>query len=123
MIRAEVFGNAGGVPELKMSKAGKPMCRFSVASTKKQEGKEPITSWIAVLCFGEMAELVSEKVGKGDRVIVTGTLTVEKYNDKDGVERTSVVMMADEIGISLRWPKRGEGSGPKSESDDSWSGF
>jgi single-strand DNA-binding protein len=93
-----------------------------VASTKKIEGRDPVTSWVNVLCFDEMAALVAEKVGKGDRVMVTGRLEVEKY-EKDGVERTSVTVMADDVGISLKWPKRQGAGGPKSESDDSWGGF
>ena len=122
MIKAEVFGNVGQAPELKQTKGGKDMCRFSVASTKKIEGRDPVTSWVNVLCFDEMAALVAEKVGKGDRVMVTGRLEVEKY-EKDGVERTSVTVMADDVGISLKWPKRQGAGGPKSESDDSWGGF
>jgi single-strand DNA-binding protein len=105
MIRAEVVGNVGKKPELKDTKNGKQMCRFSVASTKKVEGREPVTSWVSVLCFDEQAVLVSEKVAVGDRVMVTGRLEVEKY-EQDGVERTSVTLVADDVGISLKWPKR-----------------
>lgn len=105
MIRAEVVGNVGKKPELKDTKNGKQMCRFSVASTKKVEGREPVTSWVSVLCFDEQAVLVSEKVGVGDRVMVTGRLEVEKY-EQDGVERTSVTLVADDVGLSLKWPKR-----------------
>ena len=125
MIRVELDGNVGKQPELKTTKSGEQMCRFSVASTKKVEGREPVTSWVNVLCFDEMANLVAEKVGQGDRVIVTGRLEVEKYQDKDGNERTSVTVMADDIGASLKWPKR-QGGGPKSESSstsEDWAGF
>jgi single-strand DNA-binding protein len=120
MIRAEVVGNVGKAPELKETKGGKVMCRFSVASTKKVEGRDPVTSWVNVLCFDEQAGLVAEKVGSGDRVIVTGRLEVEKY-EKDGVERTSVTLLADEVGVSLRWPKRAKGES-RSEVDD-FAGF
>ena len=125
MIRVEIDGNVGKQPELKQTKGGESMCRFSVASTRKQEGREPVTSWVNVLCFKEMASLVSEKVQQGDRVIVVGRLEVEKYQDKDGNERTSVTVMADDIGASLKWPKR-QGGGPKSESSstsEDWAGF
>jgi single-strand DNA-binding protein len=105
MIRAEICGNVGKAPELRQSKSGKPMCRFSVASTKKTEGREPVTTWVSVLCFDEQAEQVAERVGRGDRVIVTGRLEVETY-EKDGVERTSVNILADDVGLSLRWGKK-----------------
>jgi len=130
MIRVEIDGNVGKQPELKQTKGGESMCRFSVASTRKQEGREPVTSWVNVLCFKEMASLVSEKVQQGDRVIVVGRLEVEKYQDKDGNERTSITVLADDVGVSLRWPKRG--GGPKSDSSsasessstpEDWGGF
>lgn len=122
MIRAEVFGNVGGDPELKQTKSGEDMVRFTVASTKKQEGRDPVTSWVTVLAFKEQASMVAEKVSKGDRVVVTGTLTVEKY-EKDGVERTAVTVMADEIGLSLRWPKRGSEPSRDSKPSEEWAGF
>ena len=124
MIRVEIVGNIGTGPELKQTKGGRPMCRFSVASTKKQEGREPVTSWVTVLCFGEQAEVVTERAVKGDRVIVTGTMTIEKY-EKDGVEKTAVTVLADDVGLSLRWPKRQGGSASPSESSESsdWGGF
>ena len=122
MIRVEVFGNVGGDPELKQTKSGDDMVRFTVASTKKQEGRDPVTSWVTVLAFKEQASMVAEKVSKGDRVVVTGTLTVEKY-EKDGVERTAVTVMADEIGISLRWPKRTGEPKRESQPEEAWAGF
>ncbi len=119
MIRAEVVGNVGQKPELRDTKGGKQMCRFSVASTKKVEGREPVTSWVSVLCFDEQAVLVSEKVGVGDRVLVTGRLEVEKY-EKDGVERTSVTLVADDVGLSLKWPKRARGEQTASAGEEDW---
>jgi single-strand DNA-binding protein len=119
MIRAEVVGNVGKQPELKQTKAGKSMVRFSVASTKKQEGKEPVTSWINVLAFDEMADVIAEKVSQGDRVLVTGRLEVEKWTNKEGVEQTTVNLLADDCGVSLRFPKRGERAAGKG---DAWEG-
>lgn len=119
MIRAEVVGNVGQKPELRDTKGGKQMCRFSVASTKKVEGREPVTSWVSVLCFDEQAVLVSEKVGVGDRVLVTGRLEVEKY-EKDGVERTSVTLVADDVGLSLKWPKRARGEQTANAGEEDW---
>ena len=119
MIHAELVGNVGQKPELKDTKSGKQLCRFSVASTKKVEGREPVTSWISVLCFDEQAVLVSEQVGVGDRVLVTGRLEVEKY-EKDGVERTSVTLLADDVGISLKWPKRSRDASAKATVEEDW---
>jgi single-strand DNA-binding protein len=119
MIRVEINGNVGRAPELKQTKTGKSMVRFGVASTRKVEGREPVTSWVNVLAFDEQAEQIAKQVGQGDRVIVTGRLEIETY-EKDGAERTSVTVMADEVGVSLRWPKRGAATAAKG---DAWEGF
>jgi single-strand DNA-binding protein len=107
MIEATVVGNVGQKPELRETKTGKVMCRFSVASTyKSKQGEEGTTTWVSVLCFDEMAAEVAAKADKGQRVVVTGRLELEKY-EKDGVERQSLTMLANEVGLSLRFPPRG----------------
>ena len=106
MITASVTGNVGKQPELKTTAAGKPMATFSVASSYKKDGRDPITTWIDVLCFDEQASVVCERLGKGDRVVVSGKLSIEKYQKKDGQEGTSVRLLADEVSLSLRFPKR-----------------
>jgi len=79
------------------------MANFSVASTEKKEGA---TTWIDVICFDEQADVVSQSVQKGDRVVVTGRLALETYEKKDGTQGSSLRLVADEVGKSLRWPKR-----------------
>lgn len=103
MITATITGNVGKTPELKMSRSGKPMTNFSVASTEKKEGP---TTWVDVVCFDEQADVVSQGVQKGDRVVVTGRVSLETYQKKDGSQGFSLRLVADEVGKSLRWPKR-----------------
>jgi len=118
MIRAEVQGNVGKTPEVRQTKTGKAMVRFGVASTKKVEGREPVTSWVNVVAFDEMAENIAANVKQGDRVIVSGRLEVETYQDKDGAERTSVTLLADDAGVSLRWGRKAK----TAERGDAWEG-
>jgi single-strand DNA-binding protein len=120
VITATIVGNVGKKPEVKTTGSGKLMCRFGVASTKKVEGKEPVTSWVNVLAFAEQAEQVGDRINQGDRVVVTGRLEVEKYTNKDGVEQTSVTLLADEVGISLRFPPKGQQRKVAAE-EETWS--
>lgn len=106
MITSTVTGNVGKQPELITTKTGKPMVRFSLASTFKKEGSEPATTWVDVTCFDEQATVVSERVNKGDRVTVIGRMQLETYDKKDGSEGHSLRIIADEVGLSLRFPKR-----------------
>jgi single-strand DNA-binding protein len=74
-----------------------------VASSEKKEGP---TTWVEVVCFYEQAETCSETLQKGQRVVVSGRMGLETYQKKDGTQGFSLRLMANEVGVSLRWPKR-----------------
>lgn len=103
MIEATVTGNVGNVKELRITNSGKAMLNFSVASTEKKDGP---TTWVDVVCFDEQAENCSQSLQKGQRVVVSGRMGLETYQKKDGTQGTSLRLMANEVGLSLRWPKR-----------------
>ena len=113
MINATVTGKLGRDPETRQTKSGKVMTRFSVASSQKK-GQDYQTTWVEVLCFDEMADMCFEKLHKGDRVVVNGKMNLDQYEKKDGTQGCSLALMADDVGISLRF-------GPKVavSSDDS----
>ncbi len=50
-----------------------------------------------------MAENVSESLGKGSRVVVTGRLEQRSWETENGEKRSVVEIVADEVGPSLRW--------------------
>jgi single-strand DNA-binding protein len=62
-----------------------------------------MTTWHNVKCFNTLAENLAAVIAKGDRLLVTGRVEVEKWEDKDGQQRTSVWLIADEAGVSMRW--------------------
>jgi single-strand DNA-binding protein len=115
MIDAVVTGNVGKVNESRVTKTGKTMLTFSVASTEKKDGP---TTWVEVVCFDEQAEACSQSLQKGQRVVVSGRLGLETYEKKDGSQGFSVRLMANEVGMSLRWPRRAA-AGVVSEADGS----
>ena len=54
--------------------------------------------------WAALAENVVESIRKGDRVIVTGTVTTDRWPDKDtGEVRTAQVIKASDVGVSLRF--------------------
>ncbi len=103
MIQGTVTGNVGKDPVLRTTQSGKQVASFSVASTAKKDGP---TTWVDVVCFDEQADVVSQRIKKGDRVVVTGRFGLETYEKRDGSQGTSLRLLADEVGHSLRWPKR-----------------
>lgn len=102
-----VIGNAGKDPEIRYTKSGNPIAKFSLADTKgKDENK--VTTWHNITVFDEQAEIVAEQVRKGSRVLVIGRLQKEKYTAKDGTERESVEIIADDVCLSLKWRGKAE---------------
>jgi single-strand DNA-binding protein len=127
MITATVTGNVGRKPELKDTRTGKKMCTFSVASTSHREGKEPETTWLDVVCFDELATGVGAQLDKGMRVVLSGQLSLETFQRKDGGEGTALRMVANEVGLTLRSRREREEEGgsrderrPARESRQPW---
>lgn len=102
MISAVVTGKVGRDPELRQTGSGKDMVKFSIASSQKK-GEEYVTTWVDVLAFDEQAVQIAEQVKKGTRVTATGKLALEQYEKRDGTPGCSLVLMADDVGISLRF--------------------
>jgi single-strand DNA-binding protein len=69
---------------------------------KKMEWIEADTNWFTITSFGTLAINAVSSIGKGDRIIVSGTLRVR---DWDNGERsgTSVEIEADTLGHDLVW--------------------
>lgn len=103
-----VIGNVGKDPELRYTAGGKAVAKFSVGDTRGK-GDDKQTTWHYVTCFDEQAENVCEQVKKGSRVLVVGRLAKEKYTDKNGNERESVDILADDVCLSLRFAAKTAG--------------
>lgn len=114
MIEATITGNVGRLPETRITNSGKQMARFSLASTEKKDGP---TTWVEVVCFDEQADIVTEELAVGDRIIVSGNLQLEQFTKKDGTQGHSLRLLANEVGRSLRWRRRGQ-DGSREESRD-----
>ncbi len=98
-------GRMGNDPELRYSGNDTPMCSLRLAvDCYRGKDKEKDTLWLDVDCFGRTAELVSE-FPKGTPVTVEGNLDVARWKDKQGEERSKVVVKANRV-QRLDWPER-----------------
>jgi single-strand DNA-binding protein len=76
------------------------ICKLSVAVTervKDGDAWKDATEWFRVTCFGKQAENAGQYLQKGKQVYVEGRLKTDKYKDKDGVEKTSVEVIANTL--------------------------
>jgi single-strand DNA-binding protein len=64
----------------------------------KQTGeKKERTEWHKVAMFGRLAEIAAEYLRKGSQVYIEGKLRTRKWQDKDGQDRYTTEIIADEM--------------------------
>jgi len=56
-----------------------------------------------VVAWRDQAEHAAESLSKGSRVVIIGRLQQRAWTAEDGSARSTVEVVADELGLSLRW--------------------
>ena len=100
--KAIIVGNVGQDPEVRYMPSGSAVAELSVATSEqwkdKQTGeKQERTEWHRVTFFGRLAEIVGEYVRKGSQVYVEGSIRTEKWQDKQGNDRYTTKIIANEM--------------------------
>ena len=108
-----LLGNIGGDVNLQAKSVS--VAKFSLATTEKYKETET-TEWHNVVCFGRLAETVSEYCRKGDRLLVQGRIHYNTHEQEDGTKRYYTDIIADEV-IFLN--SRGEQTTKKEVRNDS----
>ena len=117
--KAMVVGYVGAEPDVRTTKGGVRVARVSVATheyyTDKETGeRRKVTDWHRVVAFAGRAKLVEERVSKGDAVCVLGRMKRRKWRDeKNGVDRWTTEVMADEIDLIGQTEKAPASSQPE----------
>jgi single-strand DNA-binding protein len=96
-----LVGNLGNDPEVRYAQSGSAITTISVATSEswkdKDGNQQERTEWHRVKAFGRLAEIMGEYLKKGRQVYIEGSLRTEKYTDKNGVEKYSTDIIADEM--------------------------
>jgi single-strand DNA-binding protein len=97
-----LVGNLGADPETRYSASGSAITSIRIATSEqwkdKQTGEnQERTEWHRVKFFGRLAEIAGEYLRKGRQVYIEGSLRTDKYTDKDGIERYSTDIIANEM--------------------------
>jgi single-strand DNA-binding protein len=93
-------GNLTDDPELQHTQGGiaRAMFRVAVSGRRKQEA-----SFFTVVVWRDQAEHGAQSLSKGSRVVVMGRLQQRSWTAEDGSARSTVEVVAEELGPSLRW--------------------
>jgi single-strand DNA-binding protein len=93
-------GNLTDQPEVRYTEGGIARAMFRVAVSDRRD-QEP--SFFTVVVWRDQAEHVAESLAKGSRVVVLGRLQPRSWTAEDGSARSTVEVVAEELGPSLRW--------------------
>ena len=100
--KVTLIGNLGNDPELRSTQSGSAVANITLATSESwrdketQETKERV-EWHRVIVFGRLAEVVNEYLRKGSQVYVEGRIQTRKWQDKDGNDRYTTEIVANEM--------------------------
>lgn len=97
-----LVGHLGADPETRYTPSGSAVTNLRVATSDswkdKQTGEQQErTEWHRVAMFGRLAEIAAEYLRKGSQVYLEGNLRTRKWQDKDGNDRWSTEIVANEM--------------------------
>ncbi len=97
-----LVGNLGKDPEVRYSPSGQAVANATLATSEswkdKNTGeKQERTEWHRVVFFGRLAEIAGEYLKKGAQIYVEGRLQTRKWQDKEGQDRYTTEIVANEM--------------------------
>ncbi len=122
-----LVGNLGQDPDTRYMPSGGAVTNLRIATSEqwkdKQTGEQKErTEWHNVAMFGRLAEIAAEYLRKGSQVYIEGKLRTRKWQDKQGNDRWTTEVIADEMQMMGGRGGGGGGAAPMSSQDSGRSG-
>lgn len=100
--KVTLIGHLGSDPEVRYLPSGGAVANITVATSEQWKDKQTgenkeRTEWHRVVFFNRLAEIVGEYLKKGAQVYVEGRLQTEKWQDKQGNDRYTTKIYANEM--------------------------
>ena len=97
-----IVGNLGRDPEVRYTTDNNAIANVSIATTDRYKDKttgeqKEITEWHRVVFFNRLGEIAAEYLKKGSQVYIEGKLRTRKWTDKDGAEKYTTEIIADQL--------------------------
>ncbi|MEQ8234644.1 MAG: single-stranded DNA-binding protein [Gammaproteobacteria bacterium] len=108
-----LIGNLGADPEMRYTASGSAVANIRLATAESWRDRESgeqqeRTEWHRVVFFGRTAEVAGEYLRKGSQIYIEGRLQTRKWTDRDGNERYTTEIVANDMQML---GGRGGGSG------------
>ncbi|MCC9136442.1 single-stranded DNA-binding protein [Pontibacter silvestris] len=99
--KAILIGNLGKDPEVRHLEGGVAVARFPIATSEsykdKNGQKQERTEWHNIVLWRGLAEVAEKYLRKGQSVFIEGRIRTNNYQDKDGIQRYSTEIVADNM--------------------------
>ena len=97
-----LVGHLGRDPEIRYAASGAAIANASLATSESWKDKTTgenteRTEWHRVVFFGRLAEIVGEYLKKGSQIYVEGRIQTRKWQDKDGNDRYTTEVVANDM--------------------------
>ena len=97
-----LVGNLGADPETRYAPSGDAICNIRLATTdswkdKNTGEKKEATEWHRVVLYRKLGEIAGQYLRKGSQVYIEGRIKTRKWQDKDGQDRYTTEIEAEEM--------------------------
>ncbi len=97
-----LVGNLGADPETRSMPSGMTVTNIRIATSESWKDKtsgaqQEKTEWHSIAMFGRLGEIAAEYLRKGSQVFIEGKLRTRKWQDKQGNDRYSTEIIADNM--------------------------
>lgn len=99
MNKVFLIGNLTRDPELSETSGGVSVCHFSIAVNRNYSSAdgERQTDFFNCTAWRGLADTIARYTKKGNKIAVTGSIQLRNYEDNQGVRRTAVDIIAQDI--------------------------
>lgn len=113
MNKVFLIGNLTRDPELTETSSGTQICRFGMAVNRQYTSSdgERETDFFNVTAWRGTAENIARYCKKGHKVAVLGSVQIRSYEDRDGVKRTAVDIVAQDVEFLTQRARDDDGMG------------
>ena len=104
-------------PELKTTPSGVSVIRFQVACDRsyQSQGQERQADFIDCVAWRQRAEFISRYFHKGSMIAIEGSIQTQNYTDKNGNNRKSVEVVANNVSFCGSKADSGTSAAPSQE--------
>lgn len=111
MNKVFLIGNLTHDPELTETAAGIAVCRFSIAVNRRTSDGERETDFFNITAWRGTGENIARYCRKGQKICVVGTIQMRPYEDREGIKRVAVDIVAQEVEFLAQRARDNDGQG------------